>query len=189
MRANNRIRYRQKVVTLSHYYHYTNLSEGIKQLTCLWCIRGRVWRWYSFVWYYTLIIIIMQTYLKGTMTCLLGISCRARVKDQVSSFNYGLCNIWGSVFSFPFSCDIISIKSEVWIISHCLALVHERIVCVLFYANARDNWQLAMLPQSEHHEFNSHMVHHRMSVRLWVLCDSLCQSTKNQRNKYVYWQS
>ena len=52
-----------------------------------------------------------------------------------------------------------------------------------------DDWLLGMLPQSEGHELNPCKVHNNFSVPLWVICISLCQSIKNQYNKYVYCQS
>ena len=71
-----------------------------------------------------LIIIIVQTYLK-----------------TLNSLSYPLYTIWGCVFSvYPFPlwwlreytlCLIFIIKSEIWIIIHCLGLGHETMVCAV----------------------------------------------------------
>ena len=93
-------------ITPSHYHHCANLSEDIE-----------------------------------LMKCLSDIFCRVCEYDYAYFLSYPLYNIWGCVFSvYPFPswwlreytlCLIIIIKSEVWIIIHCLGLGHETMVCAV----------------------------------------------------------
>ena len=51
-----------------------------------------------------------------------------------------------------------------------------------------DNWQLAMLPQSEHYEFNPRLVHDNLSVLLWVIWISLWRGIKlTPKSVYIVW--
>ena len=110
--ANDRIHYGLQVVfvclqiTPSHYHHYADSSEGIELIKCL-----------------------------------SGICCRVFVYDWDYSRNYIYFNIWGCVSSaYPIRLSwlrecvlylIIIIKSEVWIVNHCLGLGHETMVCAV----------------------------------------------------------
>ena len=51
--------------------------------------------------------------------------------------------------------------------------------------NMLDNWQLLMLPQSEHHEIEPHIGHANFLAPLQLISISLCQSIKNQQKKYI----
>ena len=110
--ANDRIHYGLQVVfvclqiTPSHYHHYADSSEGIEQIKCFRYI-----------------------------------CCRVCVLDWDYSRNNLSFNIWGCVSSaYPIRLTwlwecvlylIIIIKSEVWIINHCLGLGHETMVCAV----------------------------------------------------------
>ena len=98
-------------------------------------------RWYSFVCtLHHLIIIIVQynwTYKMPVRYNLSSVWVRLSIFSQLSIIQYvGLC-----VFSLPISFVmieriyililIIIIKSEVWIITHCLGLGHETMVCAV----------------------------------------------------------
>ena len=84
------------------------------------------------------IIIIVQTYLKALSVCqIYFVECVSKKKHILSVIQYTICGaVW---FQFThFSCDdwdkiytkclIIIIKSEVWTITHCLGLGHEKMV-------------------------------------------------------------
>ena len=121
MSANIRIRFGLQIVlvclysTPFHYHHCANLSEGI-ELAC-------------------------QIYF---------VECVSKIKHILSVIHYTIC---GAVcFQFThFSCDdweniyilclIIIIKSEVWTITHCLALGHETIVSAVCLSIFLFLWQ------------------------------------------------
>ena len=108
MSANIRIRFGLQIVFVclyiipSHYHHCANLSEDIE----------------------------LVTYILSSVWVILSIFC------QLSIIQYmGLCV---SVYPIPLwllreyaLCLIIIIKSEVWIIIHCLGLGHETMVCAV----------------------------------------------------------
>ena len=108
MSANIRIRFGLQIVFVclyiipSHYHHCANLSENIE----------------------------LVTYILSSVWVILSIFC------QLSIIQYmGLCV---SVYPIPLwllreyaLCLIIIIKSEVWIIIHCLGLGHETMVCAV----------------------------------------------------------
>ena len=114
MSANSRIRFGLQIVfvclyiTLSHYHHCANF----------------IWRHW--------------TYKMPVRYNLSSVWVRLSTFSQLSIIQYvGLC-----VFSLPISfvmiesiyilCLIIIIKSEVWSITHCLGLGHERMVCAVY---------------------------------------------------------
>ena len=107
-------------VTPCHYHLYADLSEGIELLNCLW-----------------------------------GIRCRVCVKGSDNSLNYLLFNIWGCVSSAYLillwwlqECVlyfVTIIKSEVWIINHCLGLGHEIIVGAVCLTVLLRSWCVALL--------------------------------------------
>ena len=110
--ANDRIHYGLQVmfvcspITPSNYHHYADSSESIELIKCS-----------------------------------SGICCRVCVWDWDYSLNYLSFNIWGCVSSaYPIHLSwlwecvlyrIIIIKSEVWIINHCLRLGHEAMICAV----------------------------------------------------------
>ena len=79
-----------------------------------------------------------------TTKCLSGRCFRVCVWDSVNAHNYLVFNIWDCVSSgYPIALQwfwecifylIITIKSWIWIIDHCLGLFHEAMICAVCLA-------------------------------------------------------
>ena len=130
------------------YIHSAKTGNLFSSLLCsLWWVQmvGYVLAWgsYSFICtLHHLIIIIVQTYLKTlnlwmpVRYVLPSVWVRHNIFSQLSIIQH----VWLCAFSLPISLVMIEklyilcliiIESEVWTITHCLWLGHERIVCAV----------------------------------------------------------
>ena len=110
--ANNGVHYGSMVVfvwlhiTLHNYHQYADVSEGIELNACKVLIRY---------------ILTMDV---SKIKSVLSIIFYAIYEAKYSAYPFLLWWLWDYVYFI-----LLIIKSEVWLICHCLGLVHEAMLC------------------------------------------------------------